>query len=216
VVTEVETKPDSSFLVSYKQDLDEVFKAYLEDINPFIVQFEILKNEFPIELQNEIRAIYSHLARASIAETPEITERNIQKIKSHTKRALLDCYKYSCIIFTDNYFDFFERYKGVDLSFLEDGKFLPEVQALYNDAKEHYFEAKKAETSNISEETHFEMFQTAYNKFVALEKRIYSVENSASFLKHKATHKDVISKISFVVGAVGTAVGIAGLLVSIL
>ena len=211
MATEVEV--DSSFLVSYKQDLDEVFRAYLEDINPFIVQFEVLKNEFPIELQNEIRAIYGHLARASIAETPEVAERNIQKIKSHTKRALLDCYKYSCIIFTDNYFDFFERYKGVDLSYLENGTFLSEVQSLYNKAKDSYFEAKKAETSNISEDDHFEMYQIAYNKFVALEQRIRSVEDSASFLKHKATQKEWLAKVSFGVGVVGTVVGIIGLLV---
>lgn len=65
-------KVDSSFLFSYKKELDEAFRNYLEVINPFIVQFEVLRNEFPIELQNEIRAIYGHLARASIAETPQI------------------------------------------------------------------------------------------------------------------------------------------------
>lgn len=96
-------KTDSSFLTQYKQDLDEIFRAYLEDINPFIVLFEAQRNEFPLELQNEIRAMYGHLARAAIAETPEQAERNIQKIKSHTKRALLDCFKYSCVIFSDSY-----------------------------------------------------------------------------------------------------------------
>ena len=93
------TTVDSNFLLAHKEQLDEVFQVYLDDINPFIVQFEILKNEFPIELQNEIRAMYGHLARAAIAATPEEAERNLAKIKSHTKRALLDCYKYSCIIF---------------------------------------------------------------------------------------------------------------------
>lgn len=97
--------------------------------------------------------MYGHLARAAIAETPEQAERNIQKIKSHTKRALLDCFKYSCVIFSDSYTDFFKRYEGVDLSYLEDGRFLPEIHAHYNKAKDAYFEAKQAETSNISEES---------------------------------------------------------------
>lgn len=110
---EIVGKVDSSFLFSYKKELDEAFRNYLEVINPFIVQFEVLRNEFPIELQNEIRAIYGHLARASIAETPQIAAKNVEKIKSHTKRALLDCYKYSCIIFIDNYNNFFERYLSV-------------------------------------------------------------------------------------------------------
>ena len=51
------TTVDSNFLLAHKEQLDEVFQVYLDDINPFIVQFEILKNEFPIELQNEIRAM---------------------------------------------------------------------------------------------------------------------------------------------------------------
>ena len=59
------TTVDSNFLLAHKEQLDEVFQVYLDDINPFIVQFEILKNEFPIELQNEIRAMYGHLARAA-------------------------------------------------------------------------------------------------------------------------------------------------------
>ena len=115
------TTVDSNFLLAHKEQLDEVFQVYLDDINPFIVQFEILKNEFPIELQNEIRAMYGHLARAAIAATPEEAERNLAKIKSHTKRALLDCYKYSCIIFSDQYEEFFRDYHGVDLTYLEDG-----------------------------------------------------------------------------------------------
>lgn len=211
-----EVKVDSSFLVSYKQELDDIFRVYLENINPFIVQFEVLRNEFPIELQNEIRAIYGHLARASIAESSEVVERNIQKIKSHTKRALLDCYKYSCLIFTDNYFDFFERYKGVDLTYLEKGSFLPEVQSLYSDAKSSYFEAKRAEVSNISEDDHLEMYQIAYNKFVDLELRIRSAEDDASFLQHKATRKERFAKASFVIGVIGVLVGIIGLAVSII
>ena len=106
---------NSSFLIKYQGDIDEVFRIYLEDINPFIVQFEVLKNEFPIEVQNEIRAIYGHLVRASLAKTDEEAKNNIQKMRSHTKRALLDCFKYSCIVITDMYNDFFEHYKNVDL-----------------------------------------------------------------------------------------------------
>lgn len=59
---------DTAFLEKYQESINEVFRIYHEDINPFIVQFEILKNEFPIEIQNEIRAIYGHLVRASIAD----------------------------------------------------------------------------------------------------------------------------------------------------
>lgn len=207
------TKADSTFLFAYKQELDEIFRTYIEDINPFIIQFEVVKNEFPIELQNEIRAIYGHLARASIAETPEQAARNVQKIKSHTKRALLDCYKYSCVLFTDSYFEFFERYKGVDLSYLDSGRFLTEAQASCQKAKDAYFEAKKAELSNIPEEELFELYQRAYNKFAALEQRLRAAEDDAAFLKHKAARKEWLARISFAVGVIGVIVGVIGILI---
>ena len=44
------TKIDSAFLVKYKDQLDEVFRTYIEDINPFIVKFESQKNVFPVEV----------------------------------------------------------------------------------------------------------------------------------------------------------------------
>ena len=204
---EIVGKVDSSFLFSYKKELDEAFRNYLEVINPFIVQFEVLRNEFPIELQNEIRAIYGHLARASIAETPQIAAKNVEKIKSHTKRALLDCYKYSCIIFIDNYNNFFERYKNVDLTYLNQGNFLPEVTKLYKNAVNLYFETKKLETSNTSEERQLDLYQDSYNQFVDLDKKLKAAETGASFLQHKATRKDVLAKWSFGIGVVGTLFG---------
>lgn len=201
-------KVDSSFLMSYKKDLDEIFRVYIEDINPFIVQFEVIKGEFPIEIQNEIRAIFGHLARASIADSPYVAERNIQKIKSHTKRALLDCYKYSCVIFSDKYSSFFERYKGTDLSYLKKGKFLSEIHKIYNEAKMCYYEAKTAEISNVSEDEQFEMHQNAYNKFVKLNNMLEDAEEEASFLKHKATKKEILAIISFIIAVISTLVTI--------
>ena len=174
------TTVDSNFLLAHKEQLDEVFQVYLDDINPFIVQFEILKNEFPIELQNEIRAMYGHLARAAIAATPEEAERNLAKIKSHTKRALLDCYKYSCIIFSDQYEEFFRDYHGVDLTYLEDGNFLRRVHQLREAATEQLKAAKCAETSNISEDTLFELYQEAYNQFADIDQILEEARKHAA------------------------------------
>ena len=210
-----ELQVNSSFLgqEKYRVELDEVFRIYLEDINPLIVQFEVLRNEFPIELQNEIRAIYGHLARAAIATSEVEVQNNIAKIKSHTKRALLDCYKYSCIIFTDCYSDFFVRYKGIDLSYLENGKFLPEITALYNAAKDRLQAAKSAETSNISEQELFDMYQDAYIIAAKMWRRLTEIEEDATYLKRKATRKDIFSWVSFAVGVVGLIVGIVSILI---
>ena len=136
-------KIDSSFLMEYSEEINNIFRIYFEDINPFIVQFEILKNEFPIEVQNEIRAIYGHLVRASIAKNENEVVRNIEKMRSHTKRALFDCFKFSCIIISDEYTNFFIRYKGVDLTYINKGDFLRDIQQKYRDASNQIKKAKQ-------------------------------------------------------------------------
>ena len=190
----------SSILLEQSESFDKVFRMYIEDINPFIIRFEVAKGEFPAELQNEIRAIYGHLVRASMADCPEQVSQNIEKMKSHSKRALLDCFKYTSIICSDNYDTFMNRYKGVDLTYLEKGKFLPDVVTRCNNARKALQAAKIAETSNISEDALFALYQDAYRQFEELNNRIQGAEESAAFLQHKASKKDTISNISLGVG----------------
>lgn len=45
------TTVDSNFLLAHKEQLDEVFQVYLDDINPFIVQFEIIKTNFRLSFK---------------------------------------------------------------------------------------------------------------------------------------------------------------------
>lgn len=211
-----EQQYSTDFLNSHKEELETAFRIYNEDIVPFIVQFEVSKNQFPVEVQNEIRAIYGHLVRASMAPDDTVAKQNIDKMHSHTKRALLDCYKYNCIVMTDKYAEFFDGYQGVDLSYLRDGKFLPEIHKAYQDAKNKLLEAKKAESQNTKKECLFSMYQDAYCAFADLIADLESCEEKAEFLKHKATKKDRLANISFVVGVAGLIVGIAGLLVAFL
>lgn len=201
-------KIDSSFLTEYKEEMDEIFKTYLEDINPFIVQFEILKNEFPIEVQNEIRSMYGHLCRAAIAEDKDTVKRNLEKIKSHSKRALLDCYKYSCIVFLDKYEEFFRQYKNVDLSYIKDGEFLRDVNLLYKEVTDALHHAKKSELSNLDAESLSNEYQAAYQKAAALYGKLDEARPSANNLRRRATKKDILSKISFVIGIAGFIIGI--------
>lgn len=204
---------DTAFLGKYRDTINEIFRIYLEDINPFIVQFEILKNEFPIEVQNEIRAIYGHLVRASIASEDKEIERNIEKMRSHTKRALFDCFKYSCILISDKYSDFFVRYKGVDLTYIDKGHFLHNIQQDYRKATMQLKKAKQLELSNLSEDQLVAEYQVAYELFADIEEQLKQAENEAAFLKHKATRKDIIAGISLVVGILGVAFSIISLVI---
>ncbi len=43
------TRMNSAFLGEYKDQLDEIFRTYIEDINPFIVKFESQKMCFQLK-----------------------------------------------------------------------------------------------------------------------------------------------------------------------
>lgn len=194
---------DTAFLGKYQESINEVFRIYYEDINPFIVQFEILKNEFPIEIQNEIRAIYGHLVRASIADNDADVQRNIEKMRSHTKRALFDCFKYSCILISDKYSDFFERYRGIDLTYINKGHFIHDIQQKYRQATKQLQAAKELELSNASEDQLVAEYQRAYELFADIEDQLNKAESDAAFFKHRATRRDVLAIASFIIGAAG-------------
>ncbi|MCD8026334.1 MAG: hypothetical protein LUF33_05265 [Clostridiales bacterium] len=207
---------DSSFLTEYQDDLNNVFKMYIEDINPLIVEFESSKNIFPAEVLNEIRAMYGHLARASMSNNESDVSKNIQKLKSHSKRALLDCLKYKGIIYHDEYTDFMHRYREVDLTLISRGEFLKNAVSLYNTAVDLWQEAKIAETSDITEEELYDKYQLAYSTYSELHDLLQETEKEATYFKHKAVKKEIISKWGFIVGVVGLLVGIVGIIVGIL
>ena len=187
---------------------------YIEDINPFVVRFEVSSGEFPAEVQNEIRAIYGHLIRASMAESPEKVRSNIEKMKSHSKRALLDCFKYTSILCSDNYDDFMKRYENIDLTFLDDGEFLRDDVLRCKRARKALQNAKIAETTNILEDELFSLYQDAYLQFEELNDKIEKAEKSAAYLQRKATKKDKIAKVSLWIGILGILVGIAGFVIN--
>ena len=45
-----------------------IYETYLSIISPFIIQLETLDGEFPVEILNEIRSIFTHLARCYSTE----------------------------------------------------------------------------------------------------------------------------------------------------
>jgi len=202
----------SSVLAEHTDLLDSVLRMYIEDINPLIVRYEIGQGEFPTEVLNEIRAIYGHLVRATMAETPDQVVGNINKMRSHSKRALLDCFKCNALMCADNYKGFMSKYKDIDLTYLEDGKFLREVDSLYDRAVESLQKAKISETSNIPEDELFSSYLEAYQQFEFLDERIKSMEKSAEYLAHKASKRDKGARISLLVGVAGFLLGLQDLL----
>lgn len=200
------TAIDSSFLTEFQPQLNRIFDIYLNDISVLTLQYETMCGIFPIAVQNEIRAAFTHLARASIAESHDLVERNIKKIESHMKRALLDCHKYICIAVLDQYDDFFAKYDGVDLSYLDNGSFLPFVHKLHQTAREALVEAGKLELTNADESQLYDVYQDAYNLFSELYETLLKADINAEFIKHKATKKELRNNIFGWAGIIGLAI----------
>lgn len=49
-----------------QQELEEIYLQYHNSIKIFIGQLEVLQNKFPVEILNEIRAVFSHIAKVYV------------------------------------------------------------------------------------------------------------------------------------------------------
>lgn len=131
------------YINNHLTEIAQQFQIYVEDIQPLIVGIEELKEEFPPEILNEVRAMYTHLCRGFMADSDDYVVSNIEKVKRHTKRALLDCYKNSCIVILDRRKFFFDKYKGIDLLLISKGDFLKKELLAYRECANALKKRKK-------------------------------------------------------------------------
>ena len=197
-----------------EERVKDIYKNYIEIICPYIIQCELLDNEFPIEILNEIRAIFTHLSKYYISDDISIKGKNLSKAESHIKRAILDCYKYLCYAYEDKYKEFEITYKKVDLSLIDNGEFLPKVIEGHKEALALMLDARKSDlVINSDDETNvddsYKKYESAFNKYSS----VYEFINS-SYKKLESLRKRFVLKDVFAIG--GWIIGIIGILISII
>ena len=139
----------------------QIYEQYETVIAYFIAELEVRDTEYPIEVFNEIRSMFTHLSRYKLGNS----EKDLLSAERHVKRAILDCFKYMCVSFAEEIKGFRESYRSVDLKIADNGKFLPELDRLENEAKSAYINAKKKEIKGeLPEEELYSLFEDAYNK----------------------------------------------------
>ena len=191
-----------------------VYKNYIGVICPYILQCELLDNEFPIEILNEIRAIFTHLSKYYISDDTSIKEKNLSKAESHIKRAILDCYKYLCYAYENKYKDFEMIYKKVDLSLIDNGEFLPKLIECRKDALALMLEARKSDLLiNSDDETNVDDSYEKYEKAFVKYSSVYELINT-SYKKLETLRKKVVLKDIFAAG--GWIIGILGIIITII
>lgn len=133
------------FKEEYQKQIADIYKQYQQTVKPYVAQLEVMENEFPIEILNEVRAIMSHIAKCYEITNEELIQKNIGKAKSHMKRCVLDCYKYLCLAYSDYYENFVHKYRFTDLTVVDNGEFWSDLCETVSKAKKQLILAKQKE-----------------------------------------------------------------------
>ena len=188
---------------------NKIYIQYQEVIAPLIAVLEVRDGNYPIEIFNEIRAIFTHLSRFKI----QSSEQDLISAERHVKRAILDCYKYMCVSIKEQMVRFREEYRNVDLGIADNGMFLVTLNRLQKEADESFVSAKKKElVGKISEEELFGLFETAYIKQNDLEAYLENSEEAILFASSHSHKRDRITMISITVTVISILFAIIGFL----
>lgn len=193
---------------SYSSQISNIYAAYLNVISPLVIQLENLDGEFPVEILNEVRSIFTHLARCDASKDDLYIKENLTKAERHVKRAVLDCFKYLCVSYDEKIKEFEELYKNVDLSYVDNGKFLQKFSSLKKGAIESKKQAQNKELKLSHDEDVFTDFEHAYNNYAAVYSLIQDEIPSVEFLKHKAAKKTILNNIFGIAGLIGVGLSV--------
>ena len=185
--------------LQYQSQLADIYNQYQYTVKPYVAQLEVMENEFPVEILNEVRAIMGHLAKCYETSEEKNIERNIAKAQSHMKRCILDCYKYLCLSYSDYYKDFVHKYRYTDLSVLDNGEFLPKLSATMANAKKKLIAAKTKESTVEDVEEAYSEFEDAFQEYHKVYELIENSNRHLLKLKRKTFWKWVSSAVAWLI-----------------
>ncbi len=170
----------------YQQKISDIYAEYKKTVSPLVAFLEANDAEFPVEILNEIRAIFTHFSRTydESASEEEISS-EIKKAEGHLKRAILDCFKYNCVSLYDFYNQFRKEYKFADLSCIDNGDFLTHITQNFAEAKKRLLEAKISERKNKDKEDLYAEYETAFDLFL----KNFNLINSKIGIIHRVSKK---------------------------
>ena len=197
----------------YQQKISDIYAEYKKTVSPLVAFLEANDAEFPVEILNEIRAIFTHFSRTydeSVSDDEISSE--IKKAEGHLKRAILDCYKYNCVSLYDFYSQFRKEYKFADLSCIDSGDFLTHITQNFAEAKKQLLEAKISERKNKDKEDLYAEYETAFDLFL----KNFNLINSKIGIIHRVSKKARWSRFWGTFGFwISLALAIFGILLSI-
>lgn len=197
----------------YQQIISSIYAEYRKTVSPLVAFLEANDAEYPVEILNEIRAIFTHFSRTydeSVNEEEISSE--LKKAEGHLKRAILDCYKYNCVSLYDFYNQFRSEYKFADLSCIDNGDFLTNITQNFAEAKKQLLSAKISERKNKDKEDLYAEYESAFDLFL----KNFNLINSKIGIIHKVSKKAKWSRFWGTFGFwISLALAIVGILLSI-
>lgn len=173
------------------------------------MELEVRDCEYPVEIFNEIRAIFTHLSRYKLQQK----EDEVVSAERHTKRAILDCFKYLCVSIASKIKTFRNDYRKVDLKLAANGTFLPELDRLESVAEEAYKKAKRMEIKQeVSEDELFSLFEKAYNAYSSLDQFLNDSNEAILFASSHSRRSNALNVISILVTILSIAIAVISFL----
>lgn len=181
--------------VEIQKELRDIYAQYHNSIKIFITQLESLQNKFPVEILNEIRAVFSHIAKIYMCKRKDIALENIVKAKGHMKRAQLDAYKYMCYAYLQYYNNFKDLYCNVNLSHVNNGDFVLQLGKLYSASIAKTAKAKEIENTAEDSASSYEAYEEAYCTYTELYKLINdNLQHIVRLQQNENTEKEELNK----------------------
>ena len=193
------------------QLVEQEYDAYAKDFKPLLSAVEVYINDLPDGLLNEIRSFTGHISDALTKKSDTLDERkkNIESAHRHLERIILDCYKMLCLYHDEDITFFNNRYRWVDLTSVDDGKFVVRLTEKVKDAHDAELEAKNCESlGNNNHSVLITKYQDAFNKYMAVDTYIANHLDGINSVSHKNKVSKIINIVLAVWGAIGTALGI--------
>ncbi len=199
-----------------------IYNYYSELIAPLIGMLEVVDEEYPVEILNEIRAIFTHMSRYKLDDS----ESDLLDAEKHVKRAILDCYKYLCISNKEVLKDFRKSYQDVDFRLANNGEFLPILDKMESEADELFKKAKKTEITKKSKladgtivmadiEVLYNMYEKACGKYFEIREYLDKNNDAIKYASVHTTRNEKENKVNFKVTIISIIVTVFSILLTI-
>lgn len=185
---------DSNNWKGHEDQINQIFSLYREKVNSLISVYNALENSFPIGVINELRDVFSHMTQSLLTKESTEIDRHLDKAQRHLKRAVVDAFKYASMAFSKVYDDFKESYKHVDLSYVDNGEFLPKLTKLNTEAEILMHKAKMIESGIHNVEDMYVAYESAFVCYAELYHCILGAMENAEKIRLKTIENEETKK----------------------